>query len=185
MTNNPIIFKAQSGVVLFVALIMLLLLSLIATVGMQTTTLEEKMAGNMRNQNLVFQAAESALSAAEATLSPVSPAVLPTFATAATGGFYTTNLPPSQTSCPITTLSDSELVKDCFWTTYPVATSSVTATQIGNRVSTPKYIIQKLATACYVASCPSASDLSQPYKITVRATGSSNTVVILQSVYTP
>ncbi|MCF6202975.1 MAG: PilX N-terminal domain-containing pilus assembly protein [Methylococcaceae bacterium] len=55
----------QSGVVLVVSLIMLLLLTLIGVSGMQTTALEEKMASNSRDQNIAFQAAEAALRAGE------------------------------------------------------------------------------------------------------------------------
>lgn len=53
--------RQQSGVVLVISLIMLLLLTLIGLSGMQSTILEEKMAGNMRDRNRAFQAAEAAL----------------------------------------------------------------------------------------------------------------------------
>lgn len=62
---NKTSLKQQSGVVLVISLIMLLLLTLIAISGSQVTGLEEKMASNSRDQNLAFQAAESALRAAE------------------------------------------------------------------------------------------------------------------------
>ncbi|HIG65420.1 MAG TPA: pilus assembly protein PilX [Methyloprofundus sp.] len=57
--------KRQQGVVLAISLIMLLLLTLIGITGMQVTGLEEKMAGNYRDQSLAFQSAESALRAGE------------------------------------------------------------------------------------------------------------------------
>ena len=44
---------------------------------MQTTTMEEKMAGNMRDRNLAFQAAEAALRTGEGYLQNTS--ILPTF----------------------------------------------------------------------------------------------------------
>ncbi|MGX2042138.1 pilus assembly PilX family protein [Methylocaldum sp. MU1018] len=53
-------------------LIILLLLTLIGVTSMQTTALEEKMAGNLRNENLAFQAAEAALRSGEAYLQGVS-----------------------------------------------------------------------------------------------------------------
>lgn len=62
---NQITYKKQSGAVLFISLIMLLLLTLIGVSGMQTTILEEKMSGNYRDQNIAFQAAESTLLEAE------------------------------------------------------------------------------------------------------------------------
>jgi type IV pilus assembly protein PilX len=163
----------QSGAVLVVSLIMLLLLTIIGVTSMQTTSLEEKMAGNMRDKNLAFQAAESALSAAEASLNP--PAALPTFVPAGTDGFY------SETPTP--DLSDSEIVKDSFWTTNPVATSTVAS--LGNGIVSPLYIIQKMGTT----DCPGApagSGGCSNFRITVRATGgTTNAVAILQSIYLP
>ncbi|NOS73875.1 MAG: hypothetical protein HOP36_04915, partial [Methyloglobulus sp.] len=66
MASTPVLSKSQSGVVLIISLIMLLLLTLVGLTGMQNIGLEEKMAGNMRDSNLAFQAAESALVAGEA-----------------------------------------------------------------------------------------------------------------------
>ncbi|MDD2724764.1 MAG: pilus assembly protein [Methylovulum sp.] len=160
--------KYQSGAVLVISLIMLLLLTLIGITGTLTSSLEERMAGNMRDESLAFQAAESALAAAEATLAPPTP--LPTFADDGTGGFY------SQASTIPTT---SALMTDTFWTGQPVHTSSVT----GLGVATPSYIIQNLGPVpCLTPPCPAIPI----YRITVRATGqSASTVVILQSVHQP
>jgi type IV pilus assembly protein PilX len=60
--------KSQSGAVLIISLIMLLLLTLIGITGSQVTGLEEKMAGNSKDQNLAFQSAEAALRAGEARI---------------------------------------------------------------------------------------------------------------------
>lgn len=51
----------QQGAVLVVSLIILLIMSTIGLSAMRTTILEEKMAGNFRNSNIAFQAAEVAL----------------------------------------------------------------------------------------------------------------------------
>ncbi|MCK5829674.1 MAG: pilus assembly protein PilX [Methylococcales bacterium] len=55
----------ESGVVLVVSLIMLLLVTIIGLSGSQVTSLEEKMANNRKDQNLAFQAAEAALRGGE------------------------------------------------------------------------------------------------------------------------
>jgi type IV pilus assembly protein PilX len=47
--------------VLVVSLIVLLVMTLIGITSMQTTVLEERMAGNLRDRNLSFQAAEAGL----------------------------------------------------------------------------------------------------------------------------
>lgn len=75
--NIPSAAKQQKGVVLVISLIMLLLLTIIGVTAMRTTSLEEKMAGNMRSQSLAFQSAETALRDREAwlALQTVEPAV--------------------------------------------------------------------------------------------------------------
>ncbi|MDF1589445.1 MAG: PilX N-terminal domain-containing pilus assembly protein [Gammaproteobacteria bacterium] len=55
----------QQGAVLIVSLIMLLLLTLLGVSAMKTSLTEEKMAGNSRDRELAFQAAETALRDAE------------------------------------------------------------------------------------------------------------------------
>ena len=55
----------KDGAVLIISLIMLLLLTIIGITAIQITLLEEKMAGNLQEQNIAFQAAESALRAGE------------------------------------------------------------------------------------------------------------------------
>jgi type IV pilus assembly protein PilX len=163
----------QSGVVLIISLIMLLLLTLIGTAGMRTTSLEEKMAGNMRDKNLAFQAAESALNAAEVTLD-VATVDLPTFADDGAGGFYT-----AASTLPTATA----LLTDSFWAT-PTKVIESPVTGLGNGIQTPVYIIQEMPSACF-EDCATTPVIKTPYKITVRATGAStNTVVILQSIYT-
>lgn len=61
-------FTRQKGAVLLISLIFLILLTLIGVTAMQTTTLQERMAGNVRDLNLAFQASEAALRAGEAWL---------------------------------------------------------------------------------------------------------------------
>ncbi len=51
----------QRGAILIIALIMLLLLTIIGLSSMRGTSLQESMAGNLRDSNLAFQAAEAAL----------------------------------------------------------------------------------------------------------------------------
>jgi len=91
--------NGQSGAVLFVSLIMLLVLSVIGVTAMQTTTLEEKMAGNLRDQTLAFQAAEAALREGETWLSnqPAEPVAQPIGCATAGAVVYQLN------DCPILT----------------------------------------------------------------------------------
>jgi type IV pilus assembly protein PilX len=63
---------AQTGSALIISLIFLIVMSLIGITAMQNTTLEERMAGNMRDHDLSFQAAEAASRDAEEWLGPGS-----------------------------------------------------------------------------------------------------------------
>jgi len=63
--------KQQAGVILVISLIMLLLLTIIGVTSMQVTGLEEKMAGNYRDHNIAFQAAETALRGGEAKVESI------------------------------------------------------------------------------------------------------------------
>lgn len=61
-------WKYEQGVVMMVTLLILLVLTLLGTAGMKSTVLEEKMAGNYRDNNLAFQSAEAGLREAESFL---------------------------------------------------------------------------------------------------------------------
>lgn len=60
--------RHQQGAVLVISLLLLLIMTLIGVTAMSTTSLEEKMAGNMRDKNVALQAAEAALEEGEAWL---------------------------------------------------------------------------------------------------------------------
>ncbi len=158
---------AQQGVVLIVGLIMLLLLTLIGTTGMQMTSLEEKMAGNMRDRNLAFQAAESALAAGEFylrnTATPPSP-----FCKKANGRYDLVT--------PACTAIANPVWDNINWTTESVAYTGTLSSLNTN----PRYIIEDMGcVAGLVPPCPGTHN----YRITAQATGgSADTLVILQAV---
>lgn len=160
---------AQSGAVLIISLILLMLLTMIGVSASQNSGMEEKMAGNSRDKNLAFQASESALDTAEQALFAAKTAgALPTFSPAGTGGYYS--------STPA-----GDILSTGFWTTNPTITyagSNLTGTDTTNP---PRYIIQDLG--C-VAPCSAPATDPHNYRITAYATGGSTTAVaILQSIY--
>jgi len=77
--------KRQSGVALFISLVLLLILTVLGLSSVQTTSLQERMARNARDTNLAFQAAESAVKDAEALIETFSSLVL--FTAPGTEGF--------------------------------------------------------------------------------------------------
>ena len=85
----------QSGAVLVLSLLMLFVLTLIGVSSINTTTMEEKMSGNSRNQQLAFHAAEIAIREAENFITATNnPRTLFT-ATSGTAGLYTLSNGPS------------------------------------------------------------------------------------------
>lgn len=69
--NRPLISKHrnnQRGATLIIAMIMLLLLTIIGLSSMRGTSLQESMAGNMRDSSLAQHAAEAALRQGEAVV---------------------------------------------------------------------------------------------------------------------
>lgn len=89
MQHRFALANSQSGAALIVALIFLLLMTMLGTSSMRTSTMQERMAGNMRDWNLGFQGAEASLRAAEEIL--LDSVVLPEFND--TGGYYQINAP--------------------------------------------------------------------------------------------
>lgn len=69
--------RMESGAALIVSLVMLLLLSLIGVAGMQTTIMQDRMAGNLLDKDLAFQAAEAALRDGEESLQSSVPVSFP------------------------------------------------------------------------------------------------------------
>jgi type IV pilus assembly protein PilX len=178
-------FNRQKGAVLVISLIMLLLLTLIGTSSIQTSSLEEKMAGNIRDEDLAFQAAETALRAAEAVVATNPPA----FSVVANGtgstGLYTTIG---------ATLTDPL----GFWKTVDWSSTTAVATYSGgtlnNISSVPRYIIEELPTSSGGSSTSSGGSLEAAttssttsiswYRVTAHGTGgTTNSVALLQSIY--
>ncbi|MBD2858720.1 hypothetical protein IB286_06815 [Spongiibacter sp. KMU-158] len=60
--------QLQNGMALLVCLVLMLIITIIASEAMQSATLQERMAGNAKETNLAFQAAEAALRDAELVL---------------------------------------------------------------------------------------------------------------------
>ena len=161
----------QQGVALFVGLIMLLLLTILATTGMQTTSLEEKMAGNMRDRNLAFQAAESALVAGENYLNGLTTAGLAAYACDKKKGLY----PCGGVADPVWEEID--------WTKKENDRESEEYTEILSNIgANPRYIIEDVG--CMEGKAPPCTAGEHYFRITARATGgSTEAVVMLQSIF--
>ena len=72
-SNAPYQQRTQSGIALLTALLILIMLTLLAVAMFRGFGLQQKIAGNMREKERAFQAAENALQYAEWWLSPSNP----------------------------------------------------------------------------------------------------------------
>lgn len=166
------ILKNERGAVLIVSLMILVILTLLGITAMQTTTFQEKMAGNMRSRELSFQAAEAALRQGEAVLAGAG--VLDFKSVANDKGLYEA---PAAGKAP-------------WWSSISWGNSD--SAQIDRDVegtaARPRYIIEDLG----VAPSSSFKNLmagtplpqSKFYRITARGVGgTAGVVVILQSTY--
>lgn len=169
MANQNIsLISRQRGIVLVTGLIFLVILTLLGVTAMQTTILEERMAGNLRDENLAFQAAEAALREGELFLEQIT---LPVFN--GTNGLYHHASYPAPD--PIT------------WTGWATSARTINIT-IQGVASQPRYIIEQLVNipqASGGSTQQSAQSLtSTMFRITARGVGGSETaVVFLQSTY--
>lgn len=184
--------KNQSGVVLVIGLIMLMLLTLIGVSGLQATGLEEKMAGNLRDSNMAFQAAESALVEAEGLVATTKPAI--TCPGTNLTGYYKKDDYDCDNNA---TEGDADIPwKAVNWSGSPVKTVEYAGTlNHGTDYklnAKPRYIVEYMGDVCRDASgaivlvvgCPSPNTNYKSYRLTARASGGSDSsVVTLQSVY--
>lgn len=157
----------QCGAVLIIGLILLVVMAMIGLTGMQTTTQQERMAGNLRDRNAGFQSAETALRVGE---NQVNINVMPPIG----NGYYDASegAPPP---------SDSNLAQDGFWT----AATSVSIAAVYGTAAPPAYMIERRPMVSDNLGAGEAKT-KEIFKVSARGVGAStNSVVVVQSTYTP
>lgn len=179
--------QRQTGFVLIVALVLLLVLTLLGLAAAQSTSLEERMARNARNHDMAFQAAEAGLNAAQS-------GILQGLWSNANYASNGNGLYMLATCCaPASAWTSAWTVANVWATALPIDTA-VSGLSIPGipAAQQPVFIIEELPPVA-----PPGSNLAQqqsgsgappvqPYRITVYATGGDQTThVILQSVVTP
>lgn len=160
--------RAQRGVVLVISLLLLLVLTLIGVAATRSTTLEERMTANQRDQNVAFEAAEAALRDGESVLQGATPGQFNN-----TNGMYNT--------APDYTLAAT-------WD--PAQTNSVaySGTNAAEWNITPRYYIvetnQTAAATGQTLAADAATTGATIYSVIARGVGlSGNSIVILESDY--
>ena len=163
-------FNNQKGAALIICMILLLVMTILGVSTITSTTMEEKMAGNIRNKHLSFQAAEAALRTGETVAGNI----------AAGTNFNGTNglYPRSQAG-------DSN---------YPIWDQATginwqNAAAIDDLVQNPQYIVENFGTAprdndCMLEVPLPPGCLLPVYRVTAQGWGLNiNGYTILQSTY--
>lgn len=168
------VLNAQRGAALIISLVFMLILTIIGAASMQSATLQERMAGNARNLDQAFQAAEAALREAETELAKVSVGPFN-----GSGGLYLSCADPadSRTSCKEPAWNDHA---SNGWKVLPANTVAGVSRQ-------PEFVIEELST---IADPDAALDSDKTiatmgyYRVTARGYGSSDRgMVVLSTTY--
>lgn len=173
------IIKNQSGAVLIVGLVLLLILTIIGLASIRGSDLQERMAGNMRDRNVAFQSAEAALRRGEATLNA---ALLPSFSGGQVGYWPDLNKQPAIRPRPTS------------WTKQQWEQNSVQLPQnsVKGVIEQPRYTIEKVVVTGLAASQGSAVDHesvekmaeAEFFRITARGLGlTADSEVVLQTTF--
>lgn len=159
--------RGQRGSALIVSLVMLLLITLIGIGAVQTNTLQQRMAANMHDQDLAFQAAEAALRDAEAWLATNTPVM-----TNANGLYDLNN--PNRPTWPAMPINDGNGARQ-----YSGAILGVD--------SPPRYYIESIGTFFPPGTSLNAANSPPPvafYRITALGIGGSpDAVSVVRSVF--
>lgn len=157
---------AQRGSALIVAMVMLLVLTLLGVTAVRNTTLQERMAGNLRDSNLAFQAAERALREGEKFLRR------PT-------------LPPFTGANGLLAMND-EAGEGAFWSAYDWVGNGRTAANVADVAREPRYVIEELPPVPVAGGSERFGPLPDIgfYRVTAQGVGgSADAIAILQTTY--
>jgi type IV pilus assembly protein PilX len=173
--------RRQQGAVLVVSLLLLLVMTLLGLGASQSTRLQERMAGNQRDQEMALQGAEASLRAAETLLSPTR--VTPLITCAAKG-----------TNCEayeMRTLVDPDKVAldlanqaNGWWNDW--GRDYASASGLKDVSTTPEFVIERVAEVREVLSVGDSNldTVRDFYQATARSTGLTDTAqVVIQSSY--
>lgn len=187
--------KYQSGAVLIIGLIMMLLLTIIGLASIRGSGLQEQMAGNTRDRNLAFQAAEAGLRIGEDLLDKTT---IPNFSGGTIGYWPDLNDSSSYSlltagSWPVISGTNRRL-RPSLWIEDQWKTNSVQlpANTLNELSEQPRYTIEQIVVAANAANQGSGADVesleklaeTEYFRVSSRGLGGTvNAEVILQSTY--
>lgn len=173
--------RRQKGAILVFCMVFLLVLTMMGVASMESTVLEERMAGNMQDYNAAFQAAETALQNAEDWLFEQD-------SWPATSSDGTTRVWVRDTMDPDVTDSmhwwqDEDRQLQSWWESNSTAVAGMAGV-----TSEPRYLIEEFANINTGQSLAIGTGLENRvrvfHRITARGTGATDTAVVeLQSTF--
>lgn len=170
--------SGQRGVTLIIVMLLLLVSMIMALAGLRTANLEERIAGNTRERQVAFQAAEAALRDAEQVIStntagPFTPLRPTRFdATCPTGLCRSTPAAPLWTS-----FTSADWTSTKSWS-YGAVTGAAAMADVS---TVPRFVIEYQGTLQPIEPGKPCVAL---FLVTARATGTgAGSLVVLQTVY--
>jgi len=160
--------RHQRGVTLIIALIFLAVLALLGAAAAQNSVLEERMAGNTRDRDLAFQAAEAALQDAKQNI-----ATLRTLMGDAGVVDASNCTVPNNPPCYLSHGNDAAYWTNTFvWNTTNARNPVQSLNQVAEQ---PLFLLEKM---------PSGPGTLETYRVTARGVGMSpNAIAITQEVF--
>lgn len=176
-SQNPVSIRIrQRGAALIVALLMLLVMTVLGVAAMGVTRMEERMAGNTRDIDVAFQAAEAGLRDSEERIRAMT--IRPNPAAAAGSAIYTQD--------QWKTVNMRTTAYSPWWTTNGVEYGAADTQEITDATRDPRIVTEDMGfvpDSLTIGHGPPEG--RNFYKITSNAAGASNDAnAILESTYT-
>ncbi len=174
--------QRQGGAILLFCLVFLAVLTMAGVAGMEAATLEERMSGNMRDHEVAFNAAESALQAGEAWL--VLQDTLPITSTDGTTDVWAEEAMDPDANDGLYWWDHGDIDND-WWTN---ATNTDAITDVAQVSAQPRYVIEQYRTVDTGQSIAIGSgEITVPrifHRITARGVGiNPTTSAVVQSTF--
>jgi type IV pilus assembly protein PilX len=162
----------QRGAVLVVSLLLLLVMTILALSATQTSLLQERMSGNMRDRELAFQSAEAGLRDAEKYMWSLTtrPELSATYSAAN----------PIRTR--LTLPADMSNQPASWWSANSNEYGASGTQEISGVISDPHYVLEEMEFVPYALDDPNNGRTF--YRLTATAAGvSDSAVVVVQSTF--
>lgn len=165
--------KKEQGAVLIIALIMLLILTILGVAVLDSSVLEERMAGNYIERNRAFQAAEAGLRAGERWVAARVEQPI-----AQVG--YAPNRVAQLNTVVAGTANWWANTNSAWW----LANGNNTGIALTGVQNSPRYVIEEYDDVCDGAADPSLRTCKIVYRVTAMGWSGRNATVMLQSLFT-